>query len=103
MGFTNIWNLHNIESHASQKLINSTQHFDVMINEEFFGDSFLMFAHKFKVPIVTICELLHVTNWLSWTILLKKIYFSKVLLDILTSWHIHKACSLHLLRMFHIG
>lgn len=28
--------------------------YDLIINEEFFHDSFLMFAHKFKAPIVTI-------------------------------------------------
>lgn len=30
--------------------------FDLIINEEFFHDSFLMFAHKFQAPIVTISE-----------------------------------------------
>lgn len=40
-----------------QKLLHSTNlQFDVVINEDFFGESFLMFAHKFKAPIVTICE-----------------------------------------------
>lgn len=40
-----------------QKLIHSTDlHFDVFINEEFWADSFLLFAYKFKAPIVTICE-----------------------------------------------
>lgn len=40
-----------------QKLIHSTNlQFDVVINEDFYGESFLMFAHKFKAPIVTICE-----------------------------------------------
>lgn len=33
-------------------------HFDLVINEEFFHDSFLMFAHKFNAPLVTISELL---------------------------------------------
>lgn len=28
--------------------------FDLIINEEFFHDSFLMFAHKYNAPIVTI-------------------------------------------------
>lgn len=31
-------------------------HFDLIINEEFFHDSFLMFAHKFQAPIVTISK-----------------------------------------------
>lgn len=40
-----------------QKFIHSTDfQFDVVINEDFFGESFLMFAHKFKAPIITICE-----------------------------------------------
>lgn len=30
------------------------QQFDLVINEEFFHDSYLMFGHKFKAPIVTI-------------------------------------------------
>lgn len=30
--------------------------FDIVINEEFFHDAFLMFGHKFKAPTVTICE-----------------------------------------------
>lgn len=39
-----------------QKFIHSQGlHFDVVINEEFFGDGFLMFAHKFKAPIITLC------------------------------------------------
>lgn len=40
-----------------QKFIHSSNfQFDVVINEDFFGESFLMFAYKFKAPIVTICE-----------------------------------------------
>lgn len=40
-----------------QKFIHSTGlHFDLVINEEYIADSFLMFAHKYKAPIVTICE-----------------------------------------------
>lgn len=30
--------------------------FDLIINEEFFHDSLLMFAHKFKAPIVSISK-----------------------------------------------
>lgn len=52
-----MFNPHAWENANVQKFIKSTgQHFDVIINEEFFGDSFLMFAHKFKAPIVTICK-----------------------------------------------
>lgn len=35
-------------------------HFDLVINEEFFHDSWLMFAHKFNAPIITISEQLFV-------------------------------------------
>lgn len=50
-------NGYDMQSESVQKLIHSTNlHFDVIINEEFFADSFLMFAHKFKSPIVTICK-----------------------------------------------
>lgn len=35
------------------------QQFDLVVNEEFFHDSFLMFGHKFKAPIVTISMPLH--------------------------------------------
>lgn len=31
-------------------------HFDLVINEEVFHDSFLAFAHKYKAPVVTICK-----------------------------------------------
>lgn len=34
----------------------SDQQFDLIVNEEFFHDSFLMFGHKFKAPIVTISK-----------------------------------------------
>lgn len=54
---TSVMNKHAFESANVQKFIHSTDlHFDVIINEEFFGDSYLMFAHKFKAPIITICE-----------------------------------------------
>lgn len=45
------------ENSNVQKLIHSTNlHYDVVINEEFFADSFLMFAHKFKAPLITMCK-----------------------------------------------
>lgn len=54
--FTNVMNSHVFETANVHKLVHSTGlHFDVIVNEEFFGDSFLYFAHKFKAPIVTIC------------------------------------------------
>lgn len=40
-----------------QKLIHSDDiHFDLVINEEIYHDSFLMFGHKFNAPMVTICK-----------------------------------------------
>lgn len=55
--FSKSWNSHALEDKNVQKLINSTGlHFDVVILEEFFIDSFLMFGHKFKAPVVTICK-----------------------------------------------
>lgn len=52
-----VWNPYAFENPYVQTFIHSTGlHFDLMINEEFFGDSFLMFAHKFKTPIMTICK-----------------------------------------------
>lgn len=54
--FPRLWNPYALENANVQKFIHSTGHrFDVIINEEFFADSFLMFAHKFKAPIVSIC------------------------------------------------
>lgn len=64
--FSEIWKLATIpkasaeyalENANVQKFIhNDHSHFDIIINEEFFHDSFLMFGHKYKAPIVTICE-----------------------------------------------
>lgn len=34
----------------------NNQHFDLVISEQFFQESWLLFAHQFKAPIVTICE-----------------------------------------------
>lgn len=39
-----------------QKFIASTEHtFDVILSEDFFSDAYLMFAHKFQAPVVTVC------------------------------------------------
>lgn len=55
--FINTMNDYAFQSANVQQFIHRTDlHFDVVINEEFFGDSFLMFAHKFKAPIVTMCK-----------------------------------------------
>lgn len=47
------WNNPNV-----QRFIHSTgqQHFDLVINEDFFAESFLIFAHIYKAPVVSICE-----------------------------------------------
>lgn len=61
--FLNMMNDYSLNNVNVQKLIHSTDlHFDVVINEEFWADSFLMFAHKFKAPIITICECKTMTN-----------------------------------------
>lgn len=55
--FPKIVNEHAFESPNVQKFIESTGlHFDVIVLEEFFSDSFLMFSWKFKAPVVTICK-----------------------------------------------
>lgn len=54
--FPRLWNTYALENANVQKFIHSTGlKFDVIVMEEFFMDSFLMFGHKFKAPIVTIC------------------------------------------------
>lgn len=50
-------NGYNLGNPNVQKFIKSTGlHFDVIVAEEFFADSFLMFSYKFKAPVVTICK-----------------------------------------------
>lgn len=57
ISFPRLWNTYNLQNANVQKLIHSTGlHFDVIVNEEFFGESFLMFAHKFNAPVVSICK-----------------------------------------------
>lgn len=47
---------HGLNSSNVQKIINSKNlHFDLVINEDMFHESWLMFAYKFNAPIVTIC------------------------------------------------
>lgn len=41
-------------ANVQQFLKRTDLHFDLVINEEFFMESFLMFAHKYKAPLVTI-------------------------------------------------
>lgn len=55
--YPTIWNTYSIENANVQKFIKSTDsHYDLIVAEEFFIDSFYMFAHKHKAPIVTICK-----------------------------------------------
>lgn len=57
IGLLQVMNEHSLQNANVQKLIHSTNlHFDVIINEDFFAENLLMFAHKFEAPIVTICE-----------------------------------------------
>lgn len=59
------WNTHLFEDNNVQNFINSTGlHFDVIVMEEFSIDSFLMFGHKFKAPVVTICKF-YCNSWLN--------------------------------------
>jgi glucuronosyltransferase len=46
---------HALENIDIQKfIVRKDLHFDLIISEQFFQEAFLMFAHKFKAPIVTI-------------------------------------------------
>lgn len=49
---------YNLRNPKVQQLINSTDlSFDLVINEEFCYDSWLMFAYKFNAPTINICRL----------------------------------------------
>lgn len=51
---------HAFKDHNVQSFMNQTDlKFDVVILEQFFHDSWLLFAHKFQAPIVTISTLGH--------------------------------------------
>lgn len=47
---------HALDSKAGQSLLHGPddREFDLVISEQFFQESFLLFGHKFKAPIVTI-------------------------------------------------
>lgn len=46
---------HALQDAKVQELIKSKgKHFDLVIMEQFFHESFLMFAHKFNAPIITV-------------------------------------------------
>lgn len=54
--FSKMSNGYSWENANVQKFIKSTDHqFDVIVAEDFYVDSFFMFAHKYNAPIVTIC------------------------------------------------
>lgn len=51
---------HGLNVSNVQKIIHSKDlHFDLIINEDMFHESWLMFAHKFNAPIITICKLIN--------------------------------------------
>lgn len=48
---------HGLNDTNVQRIINSKDlHFDLIINEDMFHESWLMFGYKFKAPIITICK-----------------------------------------------
>lgn len=48
---------HAFNSTNVQKFLHDdSQNFDLVINEEFYMESFSMFAHRFKAPLLTICK-----------------------------------------------
>lgn len=48
---------HALKSKAVQDFIkNDHTKFDLILSEQFFQESMLMFAHKYKAPIVTLSE-----------------------------------------------
>lgn len=51
---------HAFENERMQQFIHSEdQQFDLVLIEEVLHDGFWMFGHKFKAPIVSICEKLN--------------------------------------------
>lgn len=55
--FPKMTNEYNLQTEAVQKLIHSKDlHFDVIVMEDFFSESYLAFAHKFNAPVVKICK-----------------------------------------------
>lgn len=57
IGNMQVMNEYALQNANVQKFIHSNNlHYDLIVNEDFFAESLLMFAHKFKAPIVTICK-----------------------------------------------
>lgn len=47
---------HTLSDNKVKELIHRTDlHFDIVVSEEIYHDAYLMFGHKFKAPVVTIC------------------------------------------------
>lgn len=70
---------HALKNSNVQKIIYSKNlHFDLVILEDFFQESWLMFAYKFDAPVITICKIVHllinfiINNLKSYLILKKK-------------------------------
>lgn len=60
---------HGLKDPNVQKIIHSDDlHFDLIINEEFFHESWLMFGYLFNAPAVSICK---------FYVLLFPLYFEK--------------------------
>ena len=67
MSFFEVWQMvqilsdcgteHALKHENVQNLIkDNTLEFDLILAEQFYEVSFLMFAHKYKAPIVTVCK-----------------------------------------------
>lgn len=51
---------HGLTTPNVQKIIHSQDlHFDLVIDGHFFHESWLMFAHKFNAPMISICKYMH--------------------------------------------
>ena len=49
---------HALNTNAVKEFIrNDNSKFDLILAEQFFQESLLMFSHKYQAPIVTICEI----------------------------------------------
>lgn len=74
---------HALQSKAVKKFIlNDDTKFDLVLSEQFYQESLLMFAHKYKVPIVTISESLE----LRFSFHLQLLFFFQILMASTTLW-----------------
>lgn len=59
--YAKLMNEHAFQTKNVRKFIKNTKNrFDVIVNDEYFSESLLMFAHKYKAPIVTVGKLIFV-------------------------------------------